>query len=76
MEQGQASKTAMRVAMRRAAHQMIDRPLVLDDASAVKIVAPLLALGGHNYEILEDDTHVLEYKTGPYFGIEFDKKFI
>lgn len=32
--------------------------------------------GGHNYEILEDDTHVLEYKTGPYFGIEFDKKFI
>ncbi len=51
MEHGQASKTAMRVAMRRAAHQMIDRPLVLDDASAVKIVAPLLALGGHNYEI-------------------------
>lgn len=51
MEHGQASKTAMRVAMRRAAHQMIDRPLVLDDASAVKIVEPLLALGGHNYEI-------------------------
>jgi methyltransferase (TIGR00027 family) len=51
MENGQASKTAMRVAMRRAAHQMIDRPLVFDDALAVKIVEPLLAIGGHNYEI-------------------------
>jgi methyltransferase (TIGR00027 family) len=51
MEHGQASKTAMRVAMRRAAHQMIDRPLVLHDALAVKIVQPLLARDGHNYEI-------------------------
>ena len=32
--------------------------------------------GGHNYEILEDNTIVLEYKTGPYLGQEFDKKFI
>lgn len=32
--------------------------------------------GGHNYEILEDDTLVYEYKTGPYLGIEMDKKFI
>ena len=32
--------------------------------------------GGHNYEILEDETLVLEYKTGPYLGIEMDKKFI
>lgn len=32
--------------------------------------------GGHNYLILEDDTYVLEYKTGPYEGIEFDKKMI
>jgi methyltransferase (TIGR00027 family) len=51
MEHGQASKTAMRVAMRRAAHQMIDRPLVFDDALAVKIVEPLRAVAGHNYEI-------------------------
>jgi hypothetical protein len=32
--------------------------------------------GGHNYEILEDDTIVYEYKTGPYDGIENDKNFI
>ncbi|NTW32161.1 MAG: hypothetical protein HGB12_05990 [Bacteroidetes bacterium] len=32
--------------------------------------------GGHNYLILEDDTIVFEYKTGPYLGIENDKKFI
>ena len=32
--------------------------------------------GGHTYEILEDDTLVYEYKTGPYLGQEFDKVFI
>jgi hypothetical protein len=32
--------------------------------------------GGHNYLILEDDTIVYEYKTGPYLGIENDKVFI
>jgi len=32
--------------------------------------------GGHNYTILEDNTLVYEYKTGPYEGIEFDKTFI
>jgi len=32
--------------------------------------------GGHNYLILEDDTLVYEYKTGPYRGQENDKVFI
>ena len=32
--------------------------------------------GGHTYEILEDDTVVYEYKTGPYTGVENDKVFI
>ena len=32
--------------------------------------------GGHNYEILEEDTIVYEYKTGPYKGQENDKEFI
>ena len=32
--------------------------------------------GGHNYLILEDDTIVYEYKTGPYEGQLFDKTFI
>ena len=29
--------------------------------------------GGHNYLILEDDTLVYEYKTGPYYGHAMDK---
>tara|TARA_R110002020_G_scaffold165118_3_gene352451 strand:+ start:591 stop:1004 length:414 start_codon:yes stop_codon:yes gene_type:complete len=32
--------------------------------------------GGHTYEILEEDTIVYEYKTGPYEGQELDKIFI
>lgn len=32
--------------------------------------------GGHTYEILEEDTIVYEYKTGPYEGQELDKVFI
>ena len=32
--------------------------------------------GGHNYEILEDDTLVYEYKTGPYEGQALDKTFL
>ena len=32
--------------------------------------------GGHNYLILEDNTIVYEYKTGPYEGQNLDKTFI
>ena len=32
--------------------------------------------GGHNYKILENDTFVYEYKTGPYYGQLLDKRFI
>lgn len=32
--------------------------------------------GGHNYEILEDNTLIYEYKTGPYLGVELDKELI
>ena len=32
--------------------------------------------GGHTYEILEENTIVYEYKTGPYEGQEMDKVFI
>ena len=32
--------------------------------------------GGHTYEILEEDTLVYEYKTGPYKGQTLDKVFI
>ena len=32
--------------------------------------------GGHTYECLEDDTLILETKTGPYESVEKDKVFI
>ncbi len=32
--------------------------------------------GGHNYLILEDNTIVYEYKTGPYEGQALDKTFL
>jgi len=32
--------------------------------------------GGHGYEILEDDTLVLEVKNGPFLGVEKDKRRI
>jgi methyltransferase (TIGR00027 family) len=38
MQKGRASKTALRVAIRRAAHQLMDRPPVLDDPIAVRLV--------------------------------------
>ena len=41
MQTGQPSKTALRVAIRRAAHQLMDRPPVLDDPIAL----PLLGSG-------------------------------
>jgi len=32
--------------------------------------------GGHNYLIMQDDTLVYEFKTGPYTGQQNDKVFI
>ena len=32
--------------------------------------------GGHSYEILEPNTIVYEYKTGPYLGQKLDKVFL
>jgi hypothetical protein len=36
----------------------------------------ILLHGGHGYEILEDNTKVLEVKNGPYVGAEQDRKRI
>ena len=46
-----------------------DRVLYPGDAS-------FTLYGGHTYEILEDDTIVYEYKTGPYEGQKLDKVFL
>jgi len=38
METGKASKTALGVAIRRAAHQLVDQPPVLDDPIALRLI--------------------------------------
>jgi methyltransferase (TIGR00027 family) len=43
MQKGKASRTADRVAERRAAHQVRDRPLVLDDPIALRVIDPEVA---------------------------------
>ena len=53
----------------------------IDDTVIVKTIllagdASFTLAGGHTYEILEDNTIVYEYKTGPYEGQENDKEFI
>jgi methyltransferase (TIGR00027 family) len=40
MEIGKASKTALRVGIRRAAHQVMEKPRILDDPIAVRLVGP------------------------------------
>lgn len=40
MEEGIPSRTASRVALRRAAHQVLDTPLVFEDPLALKIIRP------------------------------------
>src|SRR5271167_272110 len=38
MQEGKFSRTAQRVAIRRAAHQLLDEPRVLDDPLALRII--------------------------------------
>lgn len=33
----------------------------------------VFAYGGHGYEILEDDTQIIETKNGPFLSVEIDK---
>ena len=55
----------------------------LMDTDGVTLSKPILEVGdcsvtlggGHTYLILEDDTLVYEYKTGPYKGQKMDKTF-
>jgi methyltransferase (TIGR00027 family) len=43
MESGKASKTALRVAIRRAAHQLMEQPRILDDPIAVRLIGSAYA---------------------------------
>lgn len=53
----------------------------LDDSFLESVVldqgdVSITLYGGHTYKILEDETLVLEYKTGPYYGQKLDKEFL
>ena len=49
---------------------------IIHEAVLVPGEASFTLEGGHNYEILESNTFVYEYKTGPYEGQKNDKVFI
>ncbi len=49
---------------------IIDSPIINEGDCSITLQ------GGHTYEILEDDTIVYEYKSGPYEGQVYDKEFI
>ncbi|HWG20996.1 MAG TPA: SAM-dependent methyltransferase [Terracidiphilus sp.] len=53
MQHGKASQTALRVAIRRAAHQLVDHPPVLNDPIAVGLIGP-----GHDRD-LERASHTV-----------------
>jgi methyltransferase (TIGR00027 family) len=61
MQDSQPSRTALRVALRRAAHQLYDaQPLVFDDPLAVRI------LGAHTEELIRTPGRNLQHKPRPF----------
>ena len=45
----------------------------LEDLILYKGDLAVFAYGGHGYEILEDDTQIIEAKNGPYIDVKTDK---
>src|SRR4051795_1405761 len=66
MREGQGSRTADRVAERRAAHQVRDRPLVLDDPIALRVIRPEVA-----HELRTNPPMREATKRGPYLRAFF-----
>jgi methyltransferase (TIGR00027 family) len=66
MKEGQGSRTADRVAERRAAHQVRDRPLVLDDPIALRVIRPEVA-----HELRTNPPAREATKLGPYLRAFF-----
>ena len=59
----------------RATYYDIDG-LELDKATLGAGDCSITFEGGHNYLALEDGTEVVECKTGPFVGVEQDKRFL
>jgi hypothetical protein len=57
----------MKVSLFTESHEFLDEYILNKGDLAVFIY------GGHGYEILEDDTKIIETKNGPFTGVENDK---
>lgn len=74
-----APKTQEAVYVKRGSVRVF---LALEDGQPVEVLDlgpgdTLVVLdGAHRYLILEDDTRILEFKNGPFVGVEADKKLV
>ena len=59
----------------RAKFYDLDNSLILDTELSAGDCAVVFR-AGHGFEVLEDNTVLYEFKTGPYFGVEADKTFM
>ncbi len=50
-----------------------DNSILVEEITAYADDVLIMLSGGHGYEILEDNTKVLEIKNGPYLGAEIDR---
>ena len=60
-------KGKLRVTLYSEKNEFIDEYLLYEGDLAI------FAYGGNGYEILEDDTKIIETKNGPFAGVEKDK---
>ena len=60
-------KGSMRVLLYDNNHNYLEDYILEEGDTAV------FAYGGHGYEILEDDTQIIESKNGPFIDVETDK---
>ena len=56
-------------------------PYILDDTILATTIlkkgdASFTLYGGHTFKVLQEDTIIYEYKTGPYEGQQLDKVLI
>ena len=70
----QESWVVMSGKVRAYLYDLNDEIIAIEDLEAGDVSITLF--GGHNYEIVEEGTRVLEYKTGPYYGQAEDKVFL
>ena len=61
-------KGSMRVLLYDESHNY------LEDYTLKEGDLAIFAYGGHGYEILEDDTKIIESKNGPFIDVDTDKE--